>query len=126
MKICVVGAGAIGGLLAVRLAKSGALVTVVDRGAHLQAIQRNGLRLLMADGSEYLTRSLEATANMGNAGPQDVVILAVKTQILPAIAPQPKGFSQLIENNAVNLWSARSNALNHAINSPPTTIGWAR
>jgi len=88
MKICVVGAGAIGGLLAVRLAKSGALVTVVDRGAHLQAIQRNGLKLLMADGSEHLTRSLEATANIGNAGPQDVVILAVKTQILPAIAPQ--------------------------------------
>ena len=62
MKICVIGAGAIGGLLAVRLAEAGEDVTVVDQGAHLQAIQRNGLKLLMADGSRHLTRSLEATA----------------------------------------------------------------
>ena len=88
MKICVVGAGAIGGLLAVRLAEAGEELTIVDQGAHLQAIQRDGLKLLMADGSEHLTRSLEATASMGDVGPQDVVILAVKTQILPVIARQ--------------------------------------
>jgi 2-dehydropantoate 2-reductase len=88
MKICVVGAGAIGGLLAVRLAQAGEQVTVLDQGAHLQAIQRSGLRLLMSDGSEHLTRSLEATARMRDVGPQDVVILAVKTQVLPVIAPQ--------------------------------------
>jgi len=88
MKICVIGAGAIGGLLAVRLAEAGEQVTVVDQGAHLQAIQRSGLKLLMADGSEHLTRSLEATASLRDVGPQDVVILAVKTQILPVIAPQ--------------------------------------
>ena len=91
MKICVVGAGAIGGLLAVRLAEAGEELTVVDQGAHLQAIQRDGLKLLMADGSEHLTRSLEATASMGDVGPQDVVILAVKTQILAVIARQLGG-----------------------------------
>ncbi len=88
MKICVVGAGAIGGLLAVRLAEAGEQVTVLDQGAHLQAIQRSGLRLLMSDGSEHLTRSLQATASMDDVGPQDVVILAVKSQALPVIAPQ--------------------------------------
>ncbi len=88
MKICVVGAGAIGGLLAVRLAEAGEQVTVIDRGAHLQAIQRSGLKLLMADGSEHVTRSLEAAASMREAGPQDVVILAVKTHVLETIAAE--------------------------------------
>ncbi len=88
MKICVVGAGAIGGLLAVRLAQAGEQLTVVDRGAHLQAIRREGLKLLMADGSEHVTRSLEAVASIRQAGPQDVVILAVKGHILAEIAPE--------------------------------------
>jgi 2-dehydropantoate 2-reductase len=88
MKICVVGAGAIGGLLAVRLAQAGEQVTVVDQGVHLQAIRREGLKLLMADGSEHVTRSLEAVASIRQAGPQDVVILAVKGHILAEIAPE--------------------------------------
>jgi 2-dehydropantoate 2-reductase len=91
MKICVIGAGAIGGLLAVRLAQAGETLTVVDQGEHLQAIQRNGLKLLMADGTEHLTRSIEATASMRDVGPQDVVIMAVKTHILRVIAPQLAG-----------------------------------
>ena len=98
MKICVVGAGAIGGLLAVRLAEAGEQVTVVDQGAHLQAIQRSGLKLLMADGSEHLTRSIEATASMREPGPQDVVIPAVKTHILPEIAP---GLEHLMGDDTV-------------------------
>lgn len=88
MKVCVVGAGAIGGLLAVRLAESGEEVTVVDQGAHLQAIQRHGLKLIMADGSEHHAASLRAVATLADAGPQEVVILAVKTQILPLVAPE--------------------------------------
>jgi 2-dehydropantoate 2-reductase len=88
MKICIVGAGAIGGLLAVRLSQAGEQVTVIDQGEHLQAIQRNGLKLLMADGQERLATKLRASARMHDAGSQDVVILAVKTQILPAIASQ--------------------------------------
>lgn len=87
MNICVVGAGAIGGLLAVRLAEAGERVTVVDQGAHLQAIQRDGLKLHMADGSEHAA-SPRAVASLRDVGPQDVVILAVKTQILPVVAPQ--------------------------------------
>ena len=88
MKICVVGAGAIGGLLAVRLSQAGEQVTVVDQGAHLQAIRRSGLKLLMVDGSDHVTRSLEAVASIRQAGPQDVVILAVKGHILAEIAPE--------------------------------------
>jgi 2-dehydropantoate 2-reductase len=88
MKVCVIGAGAIGGLLAVRLAEGGEQLTIIDQGEHLQAIQRNGLKLLMADGSEHLTRSLVATADTADVEPQDVVILAVKTHILPVIAPR--------------------------------------
>ena len=86
MKICVVGAGAIGGLLAVRLAEAGEQVTVVDQGAHLQAIQQGGLKLLMADGSEHHAEPIRAVASLRDVGPQDVVILAVKTQILPRVA----------------------------------------
>ncbi len=88
MKICVVGAGAIGGLLAVRLSQAGEQVTVVDQGAHLQAIRRSGLKLLMADGSEHVARSLEAVASIRQAGPQDVVILALKGHVLAEIAPE--------------------------------------
>ena len=62
MKIAVVGAGAIGGMLAVRLALSGQTVTVVDRGAHLEAIQKNGLKLIRADGTEELAQDLRAVA----------------------------------------------------------------
>jgi 2-dehydropantoate 2-reductase len=87
MKICVVGAGAIGGLLAVRLAAAGEQVTVVDQGAHLQAIRRDGLKLIMADGGEHHARTLRAVADLREAGRQDVVILAVKTQVLPMVAP---------------------------------------
>jgi 2-dehydropantoate 2-reductase len=100
MKVCVVGAGAIGGLLAVRLAEAGEQVSVIDKGAHLQAIQRSGLKLLMADGSEHLTRSIEATASLRDPGPQDVVILAVKTHILPEIAP---GLDNLMDEDTVIL-----------------------
>lgn len=88
MKICVVGAGAIGGLLAVRLAEAGQEVTVVDQGAHLHAIQRHGLELLMADGSRHHTDRLAATASIKEAGRQDLVILAVKSQVLPLIAAE--------------------------------------
>ena len=51
MKIAVVGAGAIGGILAVRLAQSGQHVTVIDRGAHLEAITSHGLKLIHPDGA---------------------------------------------------------------------------
>lgn len=52
-----------------RLAEAGEQLSVVDQGEHLQAIQRSGLKLLMTDGSEHLTRSLEARASTRDIGP---------------------------------------------------------
>lgn len=86
MKICIVGAGAIGGYLGAKLALAGNEVTLIARGAHLQAIQQNGLKLIMNDGTEQLARAV-ATANPAEAGQQDVVILATKAHSVPALAP---------------------------------------
>ena len=88
MKIAVIGAGAMGGMLAVRLALSGQSVTVVDQGAHLEAIQRNGLKLIGPDGTEEVAKDLRAVANCADAGPQDLVFLALKAYIVEAVAPQ--------------------------------------
>jgi len=88
MKIAVIGAGAIGGILAVRLALSGQAVTVVEKGAHLQAIGRNGLKLVHHDGVEEIAKDLRAVANCVDAGLQDLVFLALKTYDIEAVAPQ--------------------------------------
>jgi 2-dehydropantoate 2-reductase len=86
MRICVVGAGSIGGHLAVLFATAGQEVTVIARGAHLAAIRQNGLRLILADGSEHVARNLHATDDIRAAGPQDLVILAVKAhQVEPIV-----------------------------------------
>jgi 2-dehydropantoate 2-reductase len=86
MKIAIVGAGAIGGYLGVKLALAGAEVTLIARGAHLEAILRDGLAVEYADGRREVARPAVATADMAAAGPQDVVIVAVKAQALPALA----------------------------------------
>jgi 2-dehydropantoate 2-reductase len=85
MRICVVGAGAIGGLLAARLAKAGHAVTVIARGAHLSAIQNQGLRLI-DDSGEFVVRC-NAMDKVADAGQQDLVILAVKAHQVAAVAP---------------------------------------
>ncbi len=84
MKICVVGAGAIGGFVGAELALAGEEVTLVARGAQLEAIQRHGLRLVR-DGEER-TAHPRVLGDPAAAGPQDVVILAVKAHSLPALA----------------------------------------
>jgi 2-dehydropantoate 2-reductase len=85
MKICVAGAGAIGGYLAVRLAGSGADVSVVIRGANLQAVRANGMKLIEADGSEKVAQ-LAASDRMSELGVQDVVILGMKAhQVAPVV-----------------------------------------
>jgi 2-dehydropantoate 2-reductase len=76
MKFCVYGAGAIGGLLAVELATAGHEVCVVARGAHLQAIQARGLKLLV-DGREKVAE-VAASADPGEFGPQDFVLCTLK------------------------------------------------
>jgi 2-dehydropantoate 2-reductase len=86
MRICVVGAGSIGGHLAVLFATVGHDVTVIARGAHLEAIRRNGLKLILDDGSEHLVRHMPATDDIRSVGPRDLVILAVKaTQVEPIV-----------------------------------------
>lgn len=87
MRICIVGAGAIGGYLGVQLARAGEDVTLIARGAHLEAIQQHGLKLIMADGTQYVADTARATSDMRAAGAQDVVIVAVKAHSLPGIAP---------------------------------------
>lgn len=85
MRICVYGAGAIGGYLAGFLAKSGAEVSVVARGAHLKAIQENGLTVESPDFS--FTTQVRASADPAELGRQDAVIVTVKAPSLPSVAP---------------------------------------
>jgi 2-dehydropantoate 2-reductase len=84
MKICVYGAGAVGGHIAGRLGAAQADVSVIARGEHLAAIQRHGLRVETRDGE--LVSHPVATDRPGDLEPQDIVIVAVKAPALPAIA----------------------------------------
>lgn len=86
-RICVVGAGAIGGFLGVRLAQSGHDVTLIARGAHLRAIRSQGLKLVTAQGEEHVVRRVKATERLDQAGAQDTVMLALKAHQIPAVAP---------------------------------------
>lgn len=87
MRICIVGAGAIGGYAGARLALAGAEVTLIARGAHLQAIRERGLALETAEGAREVAHPALATDDMAAAGAHDLVIAAVKAQSLPALAP---------------------------------------
>ena len=85
MKVCIYGAGAIGGLLGAKLlAGGGAEVTLIARGPHLAAMREKGLTL-KSEGEEMTVRPL-ATDDPAEAGPQDFVILALKAHSLPAVA----------------------------------------
>jgi 2-dehydropantoate 2-reductase len=84
MRVCVYGAGAIGGHLAVRLAKGGADVSVIARGRHLAAIQANGLEVHAIDGMHKI--KVQATDDPRTVGPVDAVFVTVKAPALPAVA----------------------------------------
>ena len=84
MKICIFGAGAIGGNVAARLASGGADVSVVARGEHLAAIRQNGLTLELPERS--INQKVKASADTKELGPQDVVIVSVKAPSLPEVA----------------------------------------
>jgi len=88
VKIAIVGAGAIGGLVGAKLALAGEEVTFIVRGANLEALRARGVRLLLADGTEQVAGGLRATDDPAEAGPQDLVILAVKAHQLPDVAPR--------------------------------------
>lgn len=84
MRICVYGAGAIGGHLAGRLARGGAELSVVARGAHLAAIRERGLTVRTPDG-EMRSRP-RATDDPAELGPQDAVVVCTKVPALPSVA----------------------------------------
>src|ERR1700687_556146 len=86
MKIAIIGAGAIGGYVGVKLALAGEAVTFSFRGANLDAIRRNGMKLVMSDGIEYVANRVKATDDYVAAGVQDVVILAMKAHQVESVA----------------------------------------
>jgi 2-dehydropantoate 2-reductase len=86
MKVCVYGAGAIGGYMGVLLQQSGAEVSLVARGAHLEAMRRNGVRLLMDD-KEFCEHP-HCTNDPAELGPQDLVIVALKAHSVPGVVDQ--------------------------------------
>ena len=71
MKICIVGAGAIGGMLGVKLALTGNDVTLILRGANLEAVKANGLTLIEENGNELVAKPIKATSVIAEAGVQE-------------------------------------------------------
>ena len=86
MKVCIVGAGAIGGFIGTRLACDGHAVSAVARGATAAALRERGWRLEM--GGELLTAPARVVEDPRELGPQDLVIVAVKAPALTEIAPR--------------------------------------
>ncbi len=84
MKVCIFGAGAIGGHLAGRLARGGADLSVVARGANLAAMRADGLVIRAADGDMHIRPRL--AENPAELGPQDAVIVCTKVPALGAVA----------------------------------------
>ncbi len=86
MKICIFGAGAIGGLLGARLARAGAEVSVIARGPHHEAMRRNGIRLI-SDSDDFVVNPM-CTADPAEVGPQNYIILTLKAHSLPPAVSQ--------------------------------------
>ncbi len=95
MKICLYGAGSIGGIIGAHLARvKGVEVSLVARGGHLDAIRRNGLRLICPHAD--FTVKVNATDDPAELGPQDVVFITLKThqylavldRVMPLLGPQ--------------------------------------
>ena len=85
MKVCIVGAGAIGGLIGARLAaEAGADVSALARGETLEALNANGWRLRQGD--RLVTARAHASSDAAELGPQDLVVIAVKAPAMATIA----------------------------------------
>src|SRR5258708_1741666 len=120
MRICIFGAGAVGGHIAAKLAASGNEVSVVARGPHLQAVQRNGLKLLHGD--ETILGRVRASERPADLGPQDCVIVTLKANMLGAFAEQAapllgRETSVVFAQNGIPWWYAYG--LSAARRSPP-------
>ncbi|HKM53679.1 MAG TPA: 2-dehydropantoate 2-reductase, partial [Isosphaeraceae bacterium] len=87
MKVCIVGAGAIGGMLGLELALAGHEVTFICRGANLEAAREDGITLDREDGTRRHVYPVNATDRLAEAGVHDVVVLAMKAhQVAPVAA----------------------------------------
>lgn len=110
MRICVYGAGAIGGNFAARLSAAGNDVSVVARGAHLEAIRARGLTLLTGD--KKIVAEIRASDRPADLGPQDLVISTLKasslanlaTDIAPLLGP---GTPVVFAQNGIPWWYGR-------------------
>ena len=110
MKVCVFGAGAVGSHIAAHLLAAGACETaLIARGAHLEAIRRDGLRLIMGD-TQVVTRPIVATDAPGSLPAQDLVIVALKAHALPGAAATiagllaPQGTALFVVNGIPWWW----------------------
>lgn len=90
MKICVVGAGAIGGFMGAQLAQRDHEISLIARGPHLAAIRQDGLRLLQ-DNEEIVARNVVATDDIGELPVQDVVLLALKSHQIVSVLDRLPG-----------------------------------
>ncbi len=86
MKICIFGAGAIGGYMGVKLAQAGADVSLVARGPHLAAMKANGLSLI--EEGEKTTVEVNASDDPADLGVQDYVIVTLKAHSVPPVVPK--------------------------------------
>ena len=107
MKVCIYGAGAIGGYLGAQLAVNGNEVSVIARGATLDALREHGIRLQLKD--MLVTAPVRVALDPGELGPQDLVVVAVKTTALVEVASriQPllgNGTTVLPAMNGVPWW----------------------
>ena len=102
MKICVYGVGAVGGLIAARLMRGGLPVSGVARGANLETIRRDGLTLVDRgdQGESRESFDLAVTDDVESLGPQDLVVISVKSTALPSIAA---GIGPLLSSETVVL-----------------------
>ena len=83
MKVCIYGAGAIGGYVGAQLANAGADVSLVARGPHLKAMRENGLRLRI--GGEERVAQVTCTDDPAELGPQDCVFVSLKAHAIPGV-----------------------------------------
>lgn len=100
MRFAVVGAGAIGAYVGAALARGGADVTLIARGAHLAAMRENGVRVLSPRGD--FTAHPPVTDDLAAVADADVVFVALKAYSLPAIAPR---LGALMQPGAAAIWA---------------------
>ncbi len=99
MRICIYGAGAIGGYLGAGLARHGAKVTLIARGPHLEAMQAGGLVLVSGEEREQVPVS--AFEDPAEAGPQDYVFVTLKAHSVPPVADR---IAELFDEQTAVVW----------------------